>query len=150
LRDADPSIAQLALTTLVRVEELGEVTTRLDSLLSDRSERARVQAAGAGIGLVERDAAEAVKLLEPLLNDPSHDVRVAMLPALAAAYAASEPPEKLTAMLREAEDHAMRRLAGTAAMLVLARDPAKRESVNEALGKLAENGPPMVRMHARL
>lgn len=150
LRDTDPSIAQLALTTLVRVEDLSEISLRLDSLLSERSERARVQAAGAGIGLVERDAAAAVKLLEPLLEDPSHDVRVAMLPALAAAYAASEPPEKLTAMLRDTEAHAMRRLAGTAAFLMLARDPAKRDSVNESLGKLAENAPPMVRMHARL
>ena len=150
LRDADPAIARLALTTLVRLEDPGAIAAQLRDMLADRSERTRVRAAAACIGLAERDADAALELLVPLLDDPSHDVRVAMLPALAAAYAATRSPEELAALLRGAERHAMRRVAATAAFLVLARDQAQREAATAALAALAEQGPPMVRVHARL
>lgn len=148
LRDADPAIARLALTTLVRLEDTGAIAARLREMLAARSERARARAAAACIGLAERDADAALALLVPLLDDPSHDVRVAMLPALAAAYAATRSPEELAALLRGAERHAMRRVAATAAFLVLAR--ADGDAATAALTALAEQGPPLVRVHARL
>jgi HEAT repeat protein len=152
VRDPDPAIARLALTTLVRLGDTEEVVSRLRDALGDRSEGSRTQAAAAGIGLVERDAKAALGLLEPLLDDPSHDVRQALLPALAAAYAATRPPKELAGMLQRAERHATRRLVVTAAFVVLARNAEQREAVEKALAAVAkdEDAPPMARLSARL
>jgi HEAT repeat protein len=152
VRDPDPGIARLALTTLVRLGATEEVVARLHEDLDERSEGLRTQAAAAGIGLVERDAKAALALLEPLLDDPSHDVRSAMLPALAAAYAATRTPAELAGMLRDAERHATRRLAVTAAFVVLGRSPEKRaEAMNALAGVIKdEDVAPMARLDARL
>ena len=102
------------------------------------------------IGLVERDAPLAVKLLTPLLDDPSHDVRVALVASLGAAYAAVNSPEQLANLLIRAEGHAMRRLAAAAAFVMLARTEAGRAAATVALGKVAERGPVMARRTAKL
>lgn len=152
VHDSDPAIARLALTTLVRLGATDEVVARLHADLDERSEGLRMQAAAAGIGLVERDAKAALALLEPLLDDPSHDVRSAMLPALAAAYAATRTPAALADMLRGSERHATRRLAVTAAFVVLGRSAEKRDEAVSALGGVAkdEDAAPMARLCARL
>jgi HEAT repeat protein len=150
VRDPDPELSQLALTTIARVAAKDAVAARLRRALASRAERERAQAAAAAIGLVDRDAALAVQLLEPLIDDASHDVRAAMLPALAAAYARTNPPDKLAGILRDAETHAMRRLVATAAFVVLARADAGRTAAEKALGKLAADGPPMARQSAKL
>ncbi len=152
VRDPDPAIARLALTTLVRLGATEEVVARLQADLDERSEGLRTQAAAAGIGLVERDAKAALALLEPLLDDPSHDVRSAMLPALAATYAATRGPAELVSMLRDSERNATRRLAVTAAFVVLGRSAEKREEALKALTGVGkdEDAPPMARMCARL
>jgi lipopolysaccharide biosynthesis regulator YciM len=102
------------------------------------------------VGLVDRDAALSVQLLDPLIDDPSHDVRAAMLPALAAAYAKTNDPEKLAGILRDAETAAMRRLVVAAAFVVLARTDPGRAAAETVLGKVAKEGPPMARAAARL
>jgi HEAT repeat protein len=150
LGDADPAITELALATLARTGEREQAVARLGQSLTTRSERERGQAAAGAVGLVERDPVEAARLLEPLLDDPSHDVRVAMLPSLGAAYAATNSPEQLAQMLRGAERHAMRRLAATAAFVVLARTEAGQQAADSALAAVADKGPPLARMHARL
>jgi HEAT repeat protein len=152
VRDPDPAIARMALTTLVRLGATEEVVARLHADLDERSEGLRTQAAAAGIGLVERDAKAALALLEPLLDDPSHDVRSAMLPALAATYAATRGPAELVSMLRDSERHATRRLAVTAAFVVLGRRAEKRDEVLSALTGVGkdEDAPPMARLCARL
>jgi HEAT repeat protein len=150
VRDTDPGIAQLALTTLARLGSSEEVAERLGLALTQRSEQLRAQAASASIGMVEREPEKTVELLSPLLEDPSHDVRAAMLPALAAAWNATHKPEQLAAMLRGSEKHAMRRLAVTGAFLVLARTEAGREAAMTVLAHEAKNGPPMARVHAEL
>jgi HEAT repeat protein len=151
VRDPDPGIARLGLTTLVRLGDTEEVVSRLRDALDERSEGNRTQAAAAGIGLVERDAKAALALLEPLLDDASHDVRRAMLPALAAAYAATRPPKELASLLLESERHATRRLALTAAFVVIARGE-QRDAALAALAGVAgdEDAPPMARLSARL
>jgi hypothetical protein len=88
-------------------------------------------------------------LLEPLLQDPSRDVRVAMLPALAAAYSKTNTPEKLADLMRSSEGNAMRRLVAAAAFITLAKTDAGRTASEVQLKKL-ENGPPMARMTAKL
>jgi lipopolysaccharide biosynthesis regulator YciM len=150
VRDPNPELSQLALTTIARVGAKEAVAVRLTRLLGSRAERERAQAAAAAIGLVDRDAQLAVDLLEPLLEDPSHDVRVAMLPALGAAYAKTNEPEKLAAMLRNAETNAMRRLVIAAAFITLAKTEAGSAATESALGKVSKDGPPLARQIARL
>ncbi len=150
VRDPNPELSQLALTTLARVGAKEAVATRLTRSLGSRAERERAQAAAAAVGLAERDAALTVRLLEPLLTDPSHDVRVAMMPALSAAYAKTNEPEKLGRMLRDAENHAMRRLVIAGALVTLARTDAGRSTAASVIGKVAKDAPPMARHVAKL
>ncbi len=151
VRDPNPELSQLALTTIARVAaKPADVAARLRRALASRAERERAQAAAAAIGLVDRDAALTTQLLEPLLDDPSHDVRVAMLPALAAAYAKTNDSEKLANILRDSEAHAMRRLTAAAAFVTLAKTETGRKAAVATLDKVAKDGPPMARYTARL
>jgi len=150
VRDPDPELSQLALTTIARVAARDAVIGRLHRALGSRAERERAQAAAAAIGLVERDAAAGVQLLEPLIDDASHDVRAAMLPALAAGYARTRTPDQLAEILGDAETHAMRRLVAAAAVVVVARADKGRAAAEPGLGKLARDGRPMAQQIARL
>jgi hypothetical protein len=150
VRDPNPELSQLALTTIARVAPKDAVVARLHRALGSRAERERAQAAAAAIGLVDRDATLSVQLLEPLIDDPSHDVRAAMLPALSAAYAKTNDPDKLAGILRGSETNAMRRLVSASAFVVLARTDTGRAASETVLGKLAKDGPPMAQQTARL
>jgi HEAT repeat protein len=150
VRDTDPEISQLALTTLARVAPKDAVGSRLGRALASRTERARAQAAAATIGLVDRDAVLAGQLLEPLLDDVSHDVRVALLPSLAAAWAKTNSPEKLASILRGAEKNAMKRLVAAAAFITLAKTDAGKTAATTTLTKLAAGSDTMGRTHAKL
>ncbi len=150
VRDPNPELSQLALTTIARVAAKDAVLQRLKRSLASRAERERAQAAAAAIGLVDRDAAMTVQLLDPLLSDPSHDVRVAMLPALAAAYAKTNEPEKLAGILRDCETHSMKRIVVAAAFVTLARTDAGRAASEATLTKVSKDGPPMARAFAKL
>lgn len=150
VRDPDPELSQLALTTIARVAAKDAVVARLHRALGSRAERERARAAAAAIGMVDRDAALSVQLLEPLIDDASHDVRAAMLPALAAAYARTNDPDKLAGILRDAETNAMRRLVAAAAFVVVARTDTGRAASGSVLGKVAKDGPPMAQQAAKL
>lgn len=150
VRDPDPELSQLALTTIARVAAPDAVAVRLRRSLDSRIERDRAQAAAAAVGLVDRDATATVSLLEPLLDDPSHDVRVAMLPALAAGYAKTNTPDKLSDLLVDSETNAMRRLVVAAGFVTLARTDGGRGAAEAAMKKLAADGPPMARATAKL
>ncbi|HWO20967.1 MAG TPA: AAA family ATPase [Kofleriaceae bacterium] len=150
VRDPNPDISQQALTTTARVAAKEAVVVRLSRLLQSRAERDRAQAAAAAIGLVDRDAEKSIKLLEPLLDDPSHDVRVAMMPALAAAYAKTNDAEKLADLLRRSEGNAMRRLVVAAAFVTLARTDAGAKASEATLAKVAKDDAPMARWVAKL
>jgi HEAT repeat protein len=150
VRDPDPELAQLALTTIARVAAKDAVIARLHRALGSRAERERAQAAAAAIGLVERDAAAGVQLLDPLIDDASHDVRAAMLPAIAAGYARTHDADQLATILGDSETRAMRRLVAAAAFVVLARGDKGRAAVEPALGKLVKDTAPMARQTARL
>jgi hypothetical protein len=148
IRDSDPAISDLALTTLARLGDPGQVAERLQQALGQRSENIRAQAATACIGLVQHDPKKAIELLEPLLEDPSHDVRVAALGSLATAYASSVAPDELSARLKNSEKRANRRLVLTAAFLVLAQTDA--EGSKSRLEAIASGGPPFARQNAQL
>ncbi|MDB4959408.1 MAG: lyase domain protein repeat-containing protein [Myxococcales bacterium] len=148
VRDPDPELSQLALTTIARIAPKEAVQVRLHRSLASRVERERAQAAAAAIGLVERDATVTVDLLKPLLDDPSHDVRVAALPALAAGYAKTNTVEKLSDLLTDSENHAMQRLVAAGAFVILARTDNGRPAAEAALKKI--DGPPMAHAMAKL
>ncbi|MGE5187191.1 MAG: hypothetical protein ACM31C_34315 [Acidobacteriota bacterium] len=150
VRDPDPELSQAALTTIARVAPKEAVLGRLHRALASRAERERVMAAAAAIGLVDREPALTVQLLEPLLDDPSHDVRAAMLPALAAAYAKTNEAKKLADLMNDSENQAMRRLTVAAAFITLAKTDAGKPAAESALKGIIENGPPMARITARL
>ena len=73
-----------------------------------------------------------------------------MLPALAAAYAKTNTPEKLASLMAQSEAHAMRRLVAAGAFITLARTDAGRAASETQLKKLSTNGPPMARQIAKL
>ncbi|MCX5745358.1 MAG: hypothetical protein NT062_23010 [Proteobacteria bacterium] len=150
VRDPNPELSQLALTTIARVAAKESVLARLHRSLGSRAERERAQAAAAAIGLVDRDAQSSIALLEPLLDDPSHDVRVAMLPALGAAYAKTNTPEKLAALMTDSEGNAMRRLVAAAAFVTLAKTDTGAKAADAVLAKIRANGPPMATFTAKL
>ncbi|HEY0252652.1 MAG TPA: AAA family ATPase [Kofleriaceae bacterium] len=148
VRDPNPELSQLALTTIARVAPKEAVIQRLHRSLASRLERERAQAAAAAIGLVERFPQEGQQLLEPLLDDPSHDVRVAMLPALAAAYAKTNTAEKVADILTDSEGNAMRRLVAGAAFVMLAKTDAGLAASQTVLKKIS--GPPMAAFTAKI
>ena len=149
-RDPDPELSQLALTTIARIAPKEAVSVRLKRSLASRAERVRGQAAAAAIGLVDRDAGMTTQLLEPLLVDASHDVRVAMLPALSVAYAKTNTPEKLAHIMTSSEGQAMRRLVAAGAFITLAKTDAGKAASEVQLKKIAADGPPMARAIAKL
>jgi hypothetical protein len=147
VRDPDPEIGMLALETLARIGDVDQVRARLARMLDSRSERERVRAAKALAGLAPRDPAAVRALLEPHLDDRSHDVRVALLDSLATAYAATLGGPALAEMIRDAETHATRRVVAIAALAILARtDP---EAASVALDSL-EDAPALAREAARI
>lgn len=151
VRDPNPELAQLAMTTTARVAPEEAVVARLSRSLSSRHESVRAQAAFSAIGLVDREPALGVELLDPLISDPSHDVRVAMLPALAAAYAKTNDHEKLASIMRDSEGNAMRRIVAAAAFVTLARTDSGRSASESTLAKLAKSSDaPMARHLAKL
>ncbi len=150
MRDADPGISTTAMTTMARVGEPEAVSAVLAEALASRSEERRARAAASTVGLLEHHPAAAVALLEPLVDDPSHDVRAAMLPALAAAWAATQSPAELGARLRGSERQAMRRIVATGALLLRARNEDDTAAVLSALEAVANEGSPLVALYARL
>jgi hypothetical protein len=150
IRDPLESISVLALTTMAKVGDPAQVVVRLQRLFDSPSERERSRAATAAAGLAERDAKQAIKLLERLYADPSRDVRAAMLRSLATAYASTVKPEELARMLRNSESDPTRRLVATAAFIVQAQNPATKAPAVAALTKVVEGGPPLATLIGRL
>lgn len=148
--DRDASLGVLALTTLCATGDLDAVVARLSRMLASPSERDRARAATAALGLARRDAGRAIELLEPLYDDPARDVRAAMLQSLGTAYAMTMKPDELAKRLRASESAPTRRLALTAAFLVLGQNPATAEAASAALESVVSDGPPMGRLIARL
>jgi hypothetical protein len=147
--DADPTIATVALTAMARLGDPATVAERLQRLLGAASEAERAKAATAGAGLVATDAKRALAVLEPVLADPSHDVRAALVGSLAAAYAQLRKPDDLAAALADAEDDATRRLA-LATALALRAAAEDGAPARAALAKVAKDGPPLARIVAAI
>ncbi|HTM21398.1 MAG TPA: HEAT repeat domain-containing protein, partial [Kofleriaceae bacterium] len=154
-RDPDPGIANEALIAYAHLGDPADVKKALRAALQSPSEAERARAASACIGLVDRKSTkDAIELLDPLLDDPSHDVRVALLRPLAAAQAAGNEAELLGKMLGKAEDNVMRRLVAAAAFIEQVRTSKNPEAAEQKAGAvldgIAGNGSPMVKRTAAL
>jgi hypothetical protein len=145
----DPGAVEAALTALAGLDDPARAAERLGFELRQPSDARRARAARAAYALARRDGAAAQKLLEPALADPSHDVRAAAVVSLAAAYAASEGPDKLAERLRKAEKNALMRLCALHALVELARGDGA-DAARGALDKLKTSGPPFARFFAEL
>jgi hypothetical protein len=150
IRDDNETISDLALATMGRVGELEAAKAELTRRLGARSERVRAQAARAAIGLAETDARAAIELLEPLQDDPSHDVRVALIPSLGKAMAVAMDSKALAKAVRKAERHTTRRLVALAALLTLAGTEAGASEAKSLLESIDDKGRPMAKVSARL
>jgi hypothetical protein len=145
----DPDAALAALTALAGLDDPARAAERLAVDLGQRSDGRRARGARAALALSRRDGAVVAKLLEPRLADPSHDVRVAALVSLAAAWAGTLDVGGLAQRLAGAETDAMVRLTALYALLGQAGDDGE-SAVSAALEKVKRSAPPFVRFTAEL
>jgi hypothetical protein len=146
----DASAAEAALTALAGVDEPERVLARLTIELGSPVDAVRARAARAAWALAARPGSGAGKLIEPLLADPSHDVRVAAVAALAADWAVSASAADLGKKLRGAEANALIRLVALDALLYQAHTD-KRADVDAELSRSSRGGaPPFAALFASL
>jgi hypothetical protein len=150
VRDKDPATSDLAMMINAQVGDPAAVSRQLRRSLQSRSEEIRAKAATASLGLVAQAPEAAIELLTPSLEDPSHDVRVALLKPLAEAYAATMSAEELRKRLRKSEARANQRIATVAALLSKANMEGEREAVLEQLEKTITSGPALAKLDAGL
>jgi len=150
IRDSDPGISALAMMASARHGDPSQVAERLSYSLASRSEAIRVKATTASLGLVTHDPVAGLALLEPLLLDSSHDVRVALLRPLATSYAGTLEVNAIVKLLGDSEDRANRRLAAAAALWLLSGSADTREAATTGLQSIAKDGPPLAQQSAAL
>jgi hypothetical protein len=150
VRDKDPAISDLAMMINAQVGDPAAVSEQLGRSLQSRSEETRARAATASLGLVAQSPKIAIELLTPLLKDPSHDVRVAMLSPLAEAYAKTMSAEELRKRLHKSEARANQRIVTVAAFLSKAAMEGERDAVVAQLEKTAASGPALAKLDAAL
>jgi hypothetical protein len=147
----NPDAAEAALTALAGLDEPARVVARLGVLIASPSDAVRARAARAAGALAARGEAAAGKLLEPLLVDPSHDVRVAAVGSLAALWATTQSAGELGKRLAGAEANSLKRHVALAALVLQAlRLPDKAEAAAAELSKLAGSAPPFAQLFAQL
>jgi len=126
----------------------------LAEALSQRSESLRASAARALGRLAERDPAATIAALERALHDPSYDVASAAAPGLALAWSRQFSPAALGELMAHAETDSARRFVALEALIRRAeRSPDRAPdhlATVAALNHVAESGPPLARLSARL
>lgn len=145
----DASAAEAALTALAGVDDPARVIARLTVELGSPSDAVRARATRAALALAARPGSGAAKLLEPLLKDASHDVRVAAVAALAVDWAVNASTSDLGKKLRGAEDNALVRFVALDALLGQAKGD-KRADVDAELAKISRGGAPFAALYATL
>ena len=151
LRSAEPETRQRAasaLGSLVGVEQ--GATDLLNQLLRQRSERVRRAAAEALGEIAQREPAMVLPVLERVLTDSAHDVRVAAGRGLAVAWAAQKVPATLAQILVQSEADSSKRFVALEALILRAADESAQAPVRTALEGVTKNGPPLARLAARV
>lgn len=151
LRSPDPAeqeSAALSLGGLIGAE--AGATATLERLLTSQSERQRRAAVVALARVAARNPSLARPILERALDDPAHDVRAAAAQGLAVAWAGERTPEAIAAILEQSEADSRRRLVALESLVQQSRNPEHQPTVRKELERIAESGPPLARLAARV
>jgi len=153
LRGSDRAAREAAVAGIGELADPGEAGIRmLGEALAQRSEALRAAAAAAMGRLADREAERVSPYLERAAHDPAYDVRNAALPGLARAWSRRYDARALGHMLATSDTDSTRRFVALEALVSVARDPhaADREAAREELNRIAEGGPALGRLAARI
>jgi hypothetical protein len=92
-------------------------------------------------------------LLERAVHDPAYDVRDAALPGLAVAWSHRMTGAELGRMLATSDTDSMRRFVALEALVAVAQGhgaPAEKAAARAELDRIAETGPALARLAARI
>src|SRR5499427_7971118 len=155
LRGADPSARTAAVAGIGELPDAGEAGIRLlGEALGQRSEALRAAAARALGRLADRDPARVAPPLERAVRDVSYDVRSAALPGLALAWSQGMDARELGHALVGSDTDSIRRFAALEALVARAQraslPAADRAAARAELDRIAESGPALARLAARI
>jgi HEAT repeat protein len=154
LHGGDRSAREAAAAGIGELVDPGEGGVRLlGEALSQRSESLRAAAARALGRLAARHPALVAPLLERAVHDPAYDVRDAALPGLAVAWSHRMTGSELGRMLATSDTDGMRRFVALEALVAVAQGrgaPAEKAAARAELDRIAESGPALARLAARI
>jgi hypothetical protein len=155
LHGADPSARTAAVAGIGELPDAGEAGIRLlGEALSQRSEALRAASARALGRLADREPARVAPYLERAVRDASYDVRSAALPGLALAWSQRLDAHELGRVLVGSDTDSIRRFVALEALVVRAQRPtetaAERAAARGELERIAETGPALARLAARI
>ena len=154
LRGGDRAAREAAATGIGELVDPGEAGVRLlGEALAQRSESLRAAAARALGHLAARDPEGVTLALERAVRDPAYDVRDAALPGLALAWSRRLGARELGRMLTTADTDSTRRFVALEALVTVAQGkaaPGERAAAREELDRIAESGPALARLAARI
>ncbi len=152
LKDSDRLVRQLALSSIVRLAPKDLAGEYLLAGVTSLSESSRVEAVIAANALADRAPELVIGMLEPLLQDASHDVRVALLGSLSSVYAKHRPSKHLAENLLQSEMRPMYRLVLLLSLVKQSQDGKKEteESIRSILQQVVETGPAFAAQFSKL
>jgi len=154
LRSGDHSAREAATAGIGELVDPGDAGIRLlGEALGARSESLREAAARALGRLAAREPARVAPLLERAVHDPAYDVRDAALPGLAVAWSHRMTAHELGRMLATSDTDSTRRLVALEALVAIGQGrgtPGERASARAELDRIADAGPALARLAARI
>ncbi len=154
LHGADPAARVAAAAGIGELPDAGEGGVRLlADALGQRSEALRAAAARALGRMAARDPERVAGPLEKAVRDPAYDVRSAALPGLALAWSRRYKPSELGHVLATSDTDSTRRFVALEALVATGQrtdDPKARAAARQELERVAENGPALARLAARI
>jgi len=155
LRGADPSARAAAVAGIGELPDAGEAGVRLlGEALAQRSEALRAAAARALGRIAEREPTRVAPYLEKAVRDVSYDVRNAAQPGLALAWSHQKDAREIGRMLVGSDNDSTRRFVSLEALVAQAQrkagPAADRAAARAELDRIAESGPALARLAARI
>jgi hypothetical protein len=155
LHGADASARTAAVAGIGELPDAGEAGVRLlGEALNQRSEALRSAAARALGRLAVSEPGPVAPLLERAVRDVSYDVRSAALPGLALAWSEQKDARELGRVLIGSDTDSIRRFVALEALVARAQSKsapaADRAAARAELDRIAESGPALARLAARI
>jgi HEAT repeat protein len=154
LHGPDPAARVAAAAGIGELPDAGEGGVRLlAEALGARSEAVRAAAARALGRIAARDPERAAPPLEKAVRDAAYDVRSAALPGLALAWSRKLTPQEIGHTLATSDTDSTRRFVALEALVAVGQrtdNPAARTAARQELERIAEGGPALARLAARI